>query len=53
MVKMGECCRFKNRFLKALILLHQRYLLFVLFTYCGLPKGNPYIDLAIVLILGS
>lgn len=53
MVKMGECCRFKNRFLKAVMLLHQRHLLLLLFTYCDLPKGNPYIDLVIVLTLGS
>lgn len=44
MVKMGECCRFKNRFLKGLMLLHQRYLLLLIFSYCDFPKGNPYID---------
>lgn len=52
MAKMDECCRFRNRCFKALVLLHQKHLLLLLFRYCDLPRGNPYIDLVSVLILG-
>jgi len=51
--KMDECCKSRNRHFKALMLLHQRHFLIPLFTYCDLPRINPYIDLVSVLIPGG